>query len=76
MKRYIKASAFKAECLAVIDEAGRNGALLTILKNGKPVAEFVPRRRRGRRLRGISKGEFFITGDIVSPIDVEWEVLK
>jgi antitoxin (DNA-binding transcriptional repressor) of toxin-antitoxin stability system len=76
MKRYIKAAAFKAECLAAIDEAARNGALLTILKNGQPVAEFVPRRRRGRRLHGILKDELFITGDIVSPIDVEWEVLK
>jgi antitoxin (DNA-binding transcriptional repressor) of toxin-antitoxin stability system len=76
MKRYVKASAFRAKCLAAIDEAARSGALLTILKNGKPVAELMPRGRRGRRLRGISKNELFITGDIISPIDVEWEVLK
>jgi antitoxin (DNA-binding transcriptional repressor) of toxin-antitoxin stability system len=61
MKRYIKASAFKAKCLAVIDEAARTGALLTILKNGQPIAELALRRkRRGRGPFGISKGELFI----------------
>jgi antitoxin (DNA-binding transcriptional repressor) of toxin-antitoxin stability system len=76
VKRYVKPSAFKAECLAAIDQAARNGALLTILKNGKPVAEFVPCRPRRQSPFGILKDELFITGDIVSPIDVEWEVLK
>jgi antitoxin (DNA-binding transcriptional repressor) of toxin-antitoxin stability system len=76
MKRYNKASAFKAKCLAVIDEAARTGARLTIWKDGNPVAELAPRRRRRRSPFGISKGELFITGDIISPIDVEWDVLK
>jgi antitoxin (DNA-binding transcriptional repressor) of toxin-antitoxin stability system len=76
MNRYIKGSAFKAKCLALIDEAERTGDLLTILKNGQPIAELRPRgRRRGKRL-GILSNELFITGDIVSPIDVEWDVLK
>jgi prevent-host-death family protein len=67
--RHIKASEFKAKCLALVDEGGRTGAAVIIAKNGKPVAELVPHRPRQQSARGILKDELFITGDIVSPID-------
>ena len=76
MSRMIKASEFKAKCLALMDEVERTGQGLVITKNGKPVAELVPHRPRKRNARGILKDRLFITGDIISPIDVEWEVLK
>ena len=76
MSRHIKASEFKAKCLALMDEVARTGAAVIITKNGKPVAELVPHRPRKQSLRGIFKDELFITGDIISPIDVEWDVLK
>jgi len=76
MTRHIKASEFKAKCLALMDEVARTGNAVVITKNGKPVAELVPHRSRKRNLEGILKDELFITGDIISPIDVEWNVLK
>jgi prevent-host-death family protein len=76
MTRHIKASEFKAKCLALMDEVARTGSPLVITKNGKPVAELVPHRPRRPKLRGILKDQLFITGDIISPIDVEWDVLK
>jgi prevent-host-death family protein len=76
MSRHIKASEFKAKCLALMDEVARTGDTVVITKNGKPVAELVPHRARKQSLRGLLKDELFITGDIVSPIDVEWDVLK
>jgi prevent-host-death family protein len=76
MVRHIKASEFKAKCLALMDEVARTGAAVVITKNGKPVAELVPHRPRGQNARGILKDELFVTGDIISPIDVEWEALK
>jgi prevent-host-death family protein len=76
MTRHIKASEFKAKCLGLMDEVARTGASVIITKNGKPVAELVPHRSAKRTLRGILKDELFVTGDIVSPIDVEWEALK
>ena len=72
----IKASEFKAKCLALMDEVERTGQALIITKNGKPVAELVPHRKRQKNARGILKDSLFIAGDIVSPIDVEWEALK
>jgi prevent-host-death family protein len=76
MTRHIKASEFKAKCLALMDEVGRTGAAVIITKNGKPVAELVPHRPRQQNARGILKNELFITGDIISPIDIEWKALK
>ena len=76
MTRCIKASEFKAKCLALMDEVARTGSAVVITKHGKPVAELVPHRPRRKSARGILKDELFITGDIISPIDVEWNVLK
>lgn len=76
MSRIIKASEFKAKCLAIMDEVAQTGIPVVITKNGKPVAEIVPHRPKKRNARGILKDELFITGDIISPIDVEWEALK
>jgi prevent-host-death family protein len=76
MARRIKASEFKAKCLALMDEVARTGNALIITKNGKPVAELVPHRARKQNARGLLKDELFITGDIVSPIDVAWDALK
>jgi prevent-host-death family protein len=76
MSRHIKASEFKAKCLALMDEVARTGDTVVITKNGKPVAELVPHRPRKQSLRGLLKDELFITGDIISPIDVEWDALK
>jgi prevent-host-death family protein len=76
MSRLIKASEFKAKCLALLDEVERTGGRLVITKKGKPVAELVPHKSKKRGLLGLYKGRMEIVGDIISPIDVEWEALK
>jgi prevent-host-death family protein len=76
MTKQIKASEFKAKCLALMDEVARTGDRVIITKNGKPVAELVPHRPPRKSIRGLLKDELFIVGDIMSPIDVEWDVLK
>jgi prevent-host-death family protein len=76
MTRHVKASEFKAKCLALMDEVARTGDAVVITKNGKPVAELVPQRPRKQDPRGMFKDELFIVGDIISPIDVEWDALK
>jgi prevent-host-death family protein len=76
MSRIVKASEFKAKCLAVLDEVERTRRAVVITKRGRPVAQLVPHIERKRRARGILKGRLEILGDIISPIDVEWEALK
>ena len=60
MSRNIKASGFKAKCLALMDEVTCTGATFIIKKKGKPVAELVPHQPRKQSARGILKVELFI----------------
>src|SRR6516165_9843689 len=70
--RMMKASEFKAKCLAIMDEVERTGQPVVITKKGKPVADLVPHRASRPKALGLLKDRLFITGDIISPIDVEW----
>ena len=72
----VNVTEFKAKCLAIMDEVERTGEAVVITKNGKPVAELVPHRASRPKALGLLKDRLFITGDIISPIDVEWEALK
>jgi prevent-host-death family protein len=76
MTRIIKASEFKAKCLSLMDEVAQSGESLVITKNGKPVAELKPYGTEKKNLFGIWKDAVVVTGDIVSPIDVEWDAMK
>ncbi|HEX3503737.1 MAG TPA: type II toxin-antitoxin system Phd/YefM family antitoxin, partial [Xanthobacteraceae bacterium] len=76
MLRTIKASELKAKCLAILNEVERTRQPVVITKRGKPVAEIVPHKPAKRSPLGIFKGRMEILGDIISPVDVEWEALK
>ena len=71
-----KATEFKAKCLKIMDEVAESGERVLITKHGKPVAELVPIREKPKSLYGVHKDNIKIIGDIISPIDVEWEDLK
>jgi len=72
----MKASEFKATCLRVMDEVAKSGEPVVITKNGVPTAQLAPIRKRPKKLFGALKGMVTITGDIISPVEAEWEVLK
>lgn len=71
--REIKASEFKARCLRIMDEVAETGETVVITKNGRPVSRLVPYVQRPDSLFGIHRDSVEITGDILSPIDGEWE---
>jgi len=73
----IKASEFKAKCLALMDRVAATGEPIVVTKNGKPVAELHPHGARDRRSPfGLHKGLLKVIGNIISPIDAEWEAMK
>jgi prevent-host-death family protein len=74
--RTIKASEFKAKCLALIDQVAETGDGIVITKNGKPLVKLVPHQVPKRSPLGVWKGKVIIKGDIISPIEVEWDALK
>jgi prevent-host-death family protein len=76
MPRIITASEFKAKCLALIDEVASTGDAIIVTKNGKALVKLVPHRPPKQSPLGIWRGKVIIKGDIISPIDVEWDALK
>lgn len=72
----IKASEFKAKCLQLMDEVNTSGKEFIITKNGKPVSKLVPIKKKLDTLFGAHKDKIVITGDIISPLDLEWEAAK
>jgi prevent-host-death family protein len=75
MDRKINATAFKAKCLALIDEVAESGQPITITKRGKAKVQIVAVREKPKTLIGATKGTFKIVGDIVGPIvdKDEWD---
>lgn len=77
VQKMVKVSEFKAKCLELVSDVARTGQDVVITKRGEPVAKLVPyRSKRKSDLFGIWKGKVEIVGDIISPIDVEWNALK
>lgn len=69
----MSAADFKAKCLELMDTVERTGRSVVVTKRGRPVAMLGPVRTTRRSALGFMKGRIEILGDIVAPIDVEWE---
>ena len=73
----IAAGEFKAKCLKLMDKVARDREEIVITKRGKPVAKLVPVKDTETPTgHGCMKGTIRIVGDIVSPIDVEWDAAR
>jgi prevent-host-death family protein len=76
-KKTISASDFKAHCSEVIDQVSNGHGSIVITKRGKPVAKLVAVEEKGHEsLFGFAKGHVKIQGDIMAPIEVDWEAMK
>jgi prevent-host-death family protein len=73
MKQQIAAGEFKAKCLGLLDEVQKTRKEIVVTKRGKAVAKLVPIDEEKPQLWGRMKGTGIILGDIVSPLDVEWD---
>jgi prevent-host-death family protein len=71
----IGAGEFKVKCLQMLDEVAETREPLVITKFGKPVAKLVPM-PPAVKLRGALKGSVLYEGDIVSPLENEWDAAQ
>lgn len=81
-KNAIGVTAFKAQCLGLIDEVAQGKTdRIVLLKHNKPVAAIVPIGRDGDdpfELWGAMRDTIAIAPgvDLTDPLDVEWEANK
>jgi len=61
------AGAFKAKCLAVMDEVQAKRETIVITKHGKPVAKLVPVDGETDDIYNFLAGKGKIIGDVVAP---------
>lgn len=70
----IKASEFKVNCSKLIRFVAESGDPLVITKYGRPIVKLVP--YESKSLLGMFKDDIRIVGDIMEPLDVEWDAMK
>lgn len=73
----IPAGEFKAKCLEIMERVARTGKAITITKRGKPIAKLVPLDPSTPRapLFGRMAGSVAYEGDLLAPVEVDWQVL-
>jgi prevent-host-death family protein len=76
--KQMRASAFKARCLAVMDDVQATGEPVIVTKRGKPVVKVIPIKPEKDDIFGFMAGEFEIVGDIESPAVPlsAWKIMK
>lgn len=75
MQATIGAGDFKAKCLKLLDEVAETKEPLVITKYGKPIAKLIPMPAE-IDLFGAMKGSVISQGDIVSPLENEWDACQ
>lgn len=75
METSIGAGEFKSKCLKLLDDVAETRHPLIITKHGKPVAKLVPMPPEAE-LYGALSGSVRHEGDIVSPLENEWEACR
>ena len=75
MQAIIGAGDFKAKCLKLLDEVARTREPLVVTKHGKAVAKLVPIPPE-TGLFGALAGSVRQEGDVVSPLENDWEASR
>ena len=76
--KQMRASAFKARCLSVMDDIQATGEPVIVTKRGKPVVKVVPVESEKDDIFGFMAGKGKIVGDIESPVVPlkDWKIMK
>lgn len=69
-RRTIPAAAFKARCLALLDEVAASRETIVVTKRGRPVARLVA---MDDVEKAPLRGSVIIRGDIVGPLRERWD---
>ena len=75
MQETIAAWEFKSKCLKLLDQVAEQRQTLVIAKRGRPVAKVVPIEPQLEIFCAL-RGSVTYVGDIISPLENEWEVCQ
>ena len=74
----ISISKFKATCLELLDRVQKTGQPSVVTRRGQPIAQICapPAPPRKQSLLGCMLGKGQILGDLLVPLEVEWDALR
>jgi prevent-host-death family protein len=72
----VPASTFKDSCLQLIDRVRQTREEIVVTKYGRPVAKLVAFEEGKAPLFGHLAGSVTIHGDVVAPLNVDWDAEK
>jgi prevent-host-death family protein len=75
MQSTIAAGEFKSKCLKLLDQVAAERQTLVITKHGRAVAKVVPMPAYVDPF-GYMRGSGMVIGDIISPLENEWEAAQ
>lgn len=73
MDEKMKAGQFKAQCLKVMERVRKTRRKIVITKRNVPVAKLVPIEEKEAKAFGKLKGTVHIKGNLMEPINEEWD---
>jgi len=76
MSNRVAISEFKAHCLEILKNLEKSKTSIIITKRNKPIATVSSFQKQKASIFGMMKNKGEVKGDIISPIDEEWEVSK
>jgi antitoxin (DNA-binding transcriptional repressor) of toxin-antitoxin stability system len=59
-----------------MDEVDKTGEPIVITKNGRPISKLVAIHTRPATLFGALQGSLHLRGDVVGPLEAEWDAEK
>jgi prevent-host-death family protein len=76
--KQMRASAFKAQCLKVMNDIQATGEPVIVTKRGKPVVKVIPIKPEKDDIFGSMADEVKIIGDIESPVVPlkAWKIMR
>lgn len=76
--KQMRASTFKARCLAVMNQIQATGEPVIVTKRGKPVVKVIPAESEKDDIFGFMAGKGKIIGDIESPVVPlkDWKIFR
>jgi prevent-host-death family protein len=75
MQTTIAAGEFKSKCLKLLDQVAEERQTLVITKHGRPVAQVIPMPPAVDPF-GYMRDSVLYEGDIISPLENEWEAAQ
>ena len=70
---HVTAAEFKTHCLRLIEEVRQGHGEVVITRYGTPVARLVPYSEGATSIFGYLSGTVVSHGDLIAPVDEEWE---